>query len=132
MPLIDDKVRAAFPGLSDAQILEFYEVAKAAQTQKIEITQTDLGLAMIAQELGWSALKEYLYLATGDKSISAMDIVSISQAAAFRTKLRTNELYSALYGSSSEVTSRKTVNARKKGLKDLTGSIDLFEVIEGL
>lgn len=132
MPLIDDKVRAAFPGLSDEEIEDFYRVADSIRVKRVPITETDLGLAMISRELGWQALKDYLEAVTGDSKLSADDIATVAHAASYTSRIERLELYSAIYGASSEASSKKTVNARKKSLKQLSESCGLFEILEGM
>lgn len=134
MPRIDDSVRAAFPGWSDAQIEEFHDLAKAAEEEsealRITIAGSDIGLAMVACELGWDALLCFLDACEGSHLLDAEDIMTIAHAARY---LRINEninLYHALYGSAAEATSKKTSSARKKTLKALEAPLEVFDVAE--
>lgn len=134
MPLVDDEVRALFPGFTDEEIQSLYERTEKLSEGSggIPICETDLRLAIVARELGWEALCAYLVALTGNHRLNADDIYAIAQAA---TYLRFNDdstLYKALYGASSEATSRKTVNARKSGLKHLTKPLANFNYLEGV
>lgn len=130
MPLIDEQVRAAFPGFTDTEIEQFYAVAKRAAASSVYVCNTDLQLAIIARELGWEALKEYMYKATGDETISAGDIFSIATACHL---LRTSDnatMNAAVYGAAAEATNKKTQAARTKSLKELTSGLKNYTVIE--
>lgn len=131
MALIDDEVRASFPHMSDEEIEQFYGKGLLAReaNQHIEITETDLGLAMIARELGWQALKEFIHKSIGDENISANDIVSIAYAANYQRQIEQANMYAAIAGFASEVTNKQTVNARKKQMRDLTARLDMFKIL---
>lgn len=129
--LIDAEVRSKFPGLSDAEILDFFELSKKAE--EIEnslptILATDLELAMVVREFGWDGLRAYLTASVGTSELDANDILSIMNACRFLRANEKAELYAAIYGSASEASSKKTVTARQKGLKMLTDSINSFRL----
>lgn len=131
MPLIDNEVRAAFPGLSDAEIEQFYNVAKSTPEEvRTIITGTDLGLAIISQELGWQALKDFLVGCTGDSNLSAVDIQSIANASRYLRLNDDSKLYAAIYGSASEISNKRTASNRKKGLNSLLDEIKSYTRIE--
>jgi hypothetical protein len=132
MPLIDDVVRSRFPGLSDAEIQAFYDAAIEARERNkaIEILETDLGLATIARELGWQALKEYLVSATGSDTLSYDDIFSLAIAANNIRLSENAQSINAMFASASEVSSKKTANARKKSIQSILKPLEKFKVVD--
>lgn len=130
MPLIDDKVRAAFPGLTDDEIRQFHAVASKAAAGVVDVLNVDLNLAIIVRELGWEALKDYLTDATGDCKLSYIDIHAIATASSLLSMSERASIQSAIFGAAGEATSKKTVAARNKSLKTLTNGLSNFEVIE--
>lgn len=129
--LIDDTVRRSFPGMTDTEIEQFYRVGQiAAKDTRPSILATDLYLARIVRELGWRGLEAYLDAAVGDHTLGADDIADIADACAYLREQDSARLYSALYGSSSEASSRKTVTAREKGLERLTAPLQAYRIVE--
>lgn len=130
--LIDDEVRRSFPGFTDQQIIEFYDLAKSAEIIRTEIFDSDLSHARIIREIGWLGFKEYLRVSVGSDFLDADDIIALTNALIFIREIDNASSYSAIYGASSEATSKKTVSARKQSLKQLTSQLENFDVTRGI
>lgn len=128
-PLIDDAVRALFPGRTDEEIERFHARAKQLESEqaKTKLLGTDLHLGSIARNLGWDAVKEYLRASVGTDTLDAEDISRISEACGFWYKLEAVELYSALFGSAAEA-SKKTAKHRDKAIKALSSQVTDYDV----
>lgn len=131
--LIDDEVRKSFPGKTDKEIYEFYVLAKSIKTkEKPFILESDLSHARIIRELGWQAFKEYLFEVTGGDHLEPDDFVALTNACTYLSEIENVVLYSALYGSAAEATSKKTVSARKKSFENVSAQIHSFEISKGI
>lgn len=132
--LIDDEVRRSFPGWSDEDIRQIYDAAKAAEVETPQIFESDLSHARIIRELGWVAFKEYLCCVTGsdDVAFTGDDYIALTDAVSFLRELENTSLYAAIYGASSEASSKKTVSARKESYKSLTAQLHNIEIAKGI
>lgn len=131
--LIDDEVRKSFPGWTDQEIKDFYDVASSAkQTETPSIFESDLSHARIIRELGWQAFKEYLFAVTGSDVLEADDFIALADASSFLRELENTSLYMAIYGSASEMQSKKTASARKESYKQLVAGINKIEIAKGI
>lgn len=128
--LIDDEVRRSFPGWSDHDILEFYQIAiSVKKTVRPYVLSSDLGHARMIRSLGWTAFKEYLYSLVGTDHLETQDYIALTEAVEYINEIDRISLYSALYGSASEATNKKTVSARKKSHSVLTSRLDRIDVL---
>jgi len=132
MGLIDDEVRRSFPGFSDQQILDFFEVAKSVEVEIPTLLESDLSHAKIIKCLGWVAFKEYLLVTVGTDYLDGEDIVALVNAVGYLDDIEQMSLYNAMYSSASEMQSKKTASARKKSYKALVGSMAKFNIDSGL
>lgn len=130
--LIDDEVRKSFPGWTDDDIREFYNAAKSVEVDRPTIFESDLSHARIIRELGWDAFKEYLLAVTGTDTLEPDDFIALTDAAYFLREIENTSLYAAIYGSASEMQSKKTASARQKSYKKLTSQINNFVVDKGM
>jgi hypothetical protein len=131
LSLIDDEVRASFPGLSDEEIAEFYEAGKlAAEDHRTPVSSVDCHLAIVCRQLGFDGLRAYLTATTGTCELTSEDLWAISTAGEYLRAASEAALFSSFYGAASEATSRKTVMARKDGLKSLTLSLSNYRMLE--
>lgn len=131
--LIDDEVRHSFPGWTDEQIHEFYVTAKSVE--KIDtpsIFESDLSHARIIRELGWDAFKEFLLSVTGTDVLESDDYIALAEASSFLRELENTSLYMAIYGSASEMKSKKTASHRNESYKHLVEPISKIEIAKGI
>jgi hypothetical protein len=84
---------------------------------------------MIARELGWQALKEFLVKDCGSDYLRADDIFSLAIASSCLREHDNAKIIQALFGSASEITSNKTKRARDKSIKDLMKPLDNYKVV---
>lgn len=131
--LIDDEVRRSFPGSTDKEIYEFYLTVKAVEDiPRTSIFESDLSHAMIIRELGWAAFKEYLVVSTGTDWLDPDDFVALTNALTYLREIENITMYNAIYGASSEASSKKTVKARKKSFEQLASPLDNYVVDRGV
>jgi len=130
--LINDEVRRFFPGQTDEQIRQFYEIAKAAEVTKESIFESDLSHARIIDALGWDAFKEYMRITTGTDYLEDDDFVALTEAVSFVREIDNLGLYAAIYGAAAEATSKKTVASRKESLNNITAPLNKNEIAKGV
>lgn len=132
--LIDDDVRKSFPGWSDIEIHDWYVAVKSEQQKRVvpEIYESDISHARIIRELGWDAFKEYLVCVTGTDVLESDDYIALAEASSFLRELENTSLYMAIYGSASEMKSRKTASSRNESYKKLTATISKIEIAKGI
>lgn len=131
--LIDDEVRRSFPGWSDEEIREVYLTWKSVDnSDKTEIFASDLSHARIIRHLGWDAFKEYLFASTGTDQLDADDFIALTEAVAFVRDVENATLYRAIYGSASEMQSKKTATSRNNSFKEIIAPINNVEIAKGI
>lgn len=132
--LIDDEVRASFPGWTDIEIHDWYVAVKSEQEKRDtpSIYESDISHARIIRELGWDAFKEYLVSVTGTDVLEPDDFVALADASSFLRELENTSLYMAIYGAASEMHSKKTASARNDSYKKLTSTISKIEIAKGI
>ena len=131
--LIDDEVRKSFPGWTDKDIYDFWVLAKTVEKKEVPtVFESDVAHARMIRELGWVAFKEYLLVTTGTDSLEPNDYVALAEASAFLRELENASLYMAIYGSASEIKSKKTAATRNQSYKQLVAGIGKIEIAKGI
>jgi hypothetical protein len=83
MGLIDDEVRRSFPGFSDQQILDFFEVAKSVEVEIPTLLESDLSHAKIIKCLGWDGFQRISKVTVGTDFLDGEDIVALVNAVGY-------------------------------------------------
>jgi len=125
--LIDDAVRARFPGLSDDKIREFYEEAEEQNSQEIEIKvfKDTLVYARVLKAFGYQGLKDFLGF-----DLAQNDFLEITKAVEYLNEIDLSRRDNIVMLSSAETSSRKLAKSRQQVSKTLNEMLDHYKVEE--